>query len=116
MKEKIGKRIAEIRNNMGLNKEQFAKLIGISGQYLGTVENGINGLSLGKLITLCEKTNTSADYILFGRRNFTEEDSKNIFDGINKDQITPAFEILQNIALFIKQQEENEDLEEELSE
>lgn len=43
MKEDIGKRISELRKSMNMNKEQFSKLIGISGQYLGTVETGING-------------------------------------------------------------------------
>lgn len=55
MKEEIGKRITEIRKGLNMNKEQFAKLIGISGQYLGTVENGVNGLSVDKLMALCEK-------------------------------------------------------------
>ena len=67
MKEEIGKRITEIRKGLSMNKEQFAKLIGISGQYLGTVENGVNGLSVDKLMALSEKTNTSADYLLFGK-------------------------------------------------
>lgn len=102
MNEEIGKRITEIRQSMNLNKEQFAKLIGISGQYLGTVENGSNGLSIQKLVTLCERTNTSADYILFGTKSITDTNSKNIFNGMSKAQITYAFEALENIALFIK--------------
>lgn len=55
MKEDIGKRISELRKSMNMNKEQFSKLIGFSGQYLGTVEAGVNGLSLTSLISLCEK-------------------------------------------------------------
>ena len=39
MDKSIGNRIKEIRQKMNLNKEQFARLIGISGQYLGTVES-----------------------------------------------------------------------------
>ena len=46
---------------MNMNKKQFAKLIGISGQYLGTVEAGVNCLSLNSLINLCKNTNVSAD-------------------------------------------------------
>ena len=97
MKEDIGKRISELRKSMNMNKEQFSKLIGISGQYLGTVEAGVNGLSLTSLINLCEKTNTSADYILFGKKSII-----NVFDKIDKSQIVPAFEVLESIALFIK--------------
>ena len=44
MKIEIGKRITEIRKNMNMNKEQFARLIGMSGQYLGTVEKMIDML------------------------------------------------------------------------
>ena len=88
--------------SMNMNKEQFSKLIGISGQYLGTVETGINGLSLTSLINLCEKTNTSADYILFGKKSITDENIINVFDKIDKSQIVPAFEVLESIALFIK--------------
>lgn len=102
MKAEIGKRILGIRNNLNMNKEQFAKLIGISGQYLGTVEAGVNGLSLTSVIKLCRETNTSADYLLFGKRNITDENLKHVFDGITEAQIVPAFEALQNIALFIK--------------
>lgn len=102
MKEDIGKRILELRKSMNMNKEQFSKLIGISGQYLGTVEAGVNGLSLTSLINLCEKTNTSADYILFGKKSITDENIINVFDKIDKSQIVPAFEVLESIALFIK--------------
>ena len=99
MKEDIGKRISELRKSMNMNKEQFSKLIGIS---LGTVEAGVNGLSLTSLINLCEKTNTSADYILFGKKSITDENIINVFDKIDKSQIVPAFEVLESIALFIK--------------
>ncbi len=79
MKRQLGKRISKIRKDLNMNKEQFAKLIGISGQYLGTVENGVNGLSLEKIITLCKKTNVSADYLLFGKKNITDENLKKLF-------------------------------------
>ena len=85
-------------------KEQFAKLIGISGQYLGTVESGINGLSLNTIINICEKTNTSADYLLFGK-NFNNSSLNNLFENISPNQIESAFDSLQNIAMYIKSNE-----------
>lgn len=103
MKEEIGKRITEIRKSLNMNKEQFAKLIGFSGQFLGTVESGVNGLALDRVIAICEKTNTSADYLLFGKRTIFDDDLKQIFENIDESQIAPAFEALQNIALFIKE-------------
>ena len=40
MKEEIGLRIKNIRESMNMSKEEFSKLLGISGQYLGIVERG----------------------------------------------------------------------------
>lgn len=105
MKEEIGKRILELRKSMNLNKEQFAKLIGISGQYLGKVEAGVHGLSLDSIITLCKNTNVSADYILFGKINITDESLKPLFVGIDKSQIDSAFNVLHSMAVFIKNRE-----------
>ena len=102
MKSEIGKRILEIGKRMNMNKEQFAKLIGISGQYLGTVEAGVHGLSLDSIITLCEKTHVSADYVLFGRENITDGKLRNLFSGVDKTQISSAFKTLESISLFIK--------------
>lgn len=102
MKKDIGKRIANLRKSMNMNKEQFSKLIGISGQYLGTVEAGINGLSVDSIVNLCKNTNISADYILFGKENITNKKLKSIFSGIDETQIDSAFKVLQDIALFIK--------------
>ena len=104
MKFEIGKRITEVRKSMNMNKEQFAKLIGMSGQYLGTVERGINGLSLDKLIVICEKTNTSADYILFGKPNIDNKTFMNNFYNLNENQISHAFKILQELALFVNEE------------
>lgn len=49
LKEEIGKRIKNIRLDMNLSKQDFAKLLGISGQYLGMVERGNGSLSFDKL-------------------------------------------------------------------
>lgn len=103
MKIEIGKRITEIRKSMNMNKEQFAKLIGMSGQYLGTVEKGVNGLSLDKLVVICKKTNVSADYILFGNQII----NKTAFSTLNENQISHAFKALEEIALFIKNDDKN---------
>ena len=77
-------------------------MIGISGQYLGVVEAGVHGLSVETIKTLCEKTHVSADYILFGKENISNEKLKELFEGINEEQIEGAFKALENIALMIK--------------
>lgn len=102
MKEEIGKRITELRKSMDMTKKDFAKLIGISSQYLGRVEAGIHGLSLDSLIALCQATNASADYLLFGIVHVSDERLRDVFYGIDKTQIDSAFKVLEYIALFIK--------------
>lgn len=66
IKEQIGKRIDFIRNKNNMTKEQFSKLINISGQHLGRVIRGEKGLSIEKIIDISEKTGYSTDYILKG--------------------------------------------------
>ncbi len=60
-----------------MTKEEFAKLINISGQHLGRAISGEKGLSIEKIIELSEKTGYSTDFILKGVTNnsdiFTEK-------------------------------------------
>ena len=105
MKKEIGKRISDIRHNMGLSKEQFGKMIGISGQYVGVVESGLHGLSLESIAILCKKAHVSADYVLFGKETITYDELTNLFVGIDEEQIDTTFSTLKNIALLIKGKE-----------
>lgn len=104
MKEEIGKRIKEIRENMNMTKESFAKLLGISGQYLGIVERGKNYLSIEKLKILCDITNLSADYILFGKDCNKQNTTKEILSEFTDEQLEIGCDVLKKLALFIKNQ------------
>ena len=103
MKEEIGKRIKNIRESMNMTKESFAKQIGISGQYLGLVEHGKNYLSIEKLKILCDFTNLSADYILFGKNPNILNDTKNILTEFDENQINTGCELIKKLALFLKE-------------
>ena len=103
MKEEIGKRIKNIREDMNMTKESFAKQIGISGQYLGLIEHGKNYLSIEKLKVLCDFTNLSADYILFGKKQNIVNDTKNILSEFTENQLEVGCDILKKLALFIKE-------------
>ena len=70
MKKEFGLRVKKIREDMHMTKEEFAKQLGISGQFLGLVEHGKNYLSIENLKKLCEITNFSADYLLFGKNTY----------------------------------------------
>lgn len=102
LKKKVGKRIENIRKEMKLNKEKFAKMLGISGQHLGIVERGESSLSYEKLMKLCEITNYSADYILFGKGRKFSKNTQELLEQFSNEQIEEACEIIKNIAIFIK--------------
>lgn len=102
MKEEIGNRIKEIRENMNMTKESFAKQLGISGQYLGMIERGKSCISIEKLKKLCEITNLSSDYILFGKDCNVTDNMKKVLLQFNEDQIQTGCDTLKKLALFIK--------------
>lgn len=109
IKKEIGKRIANIRNNMGMTKEQFANLIGLSGQYLGTVERGKNGLTCEKIKMICEKTGVSADYIIMGKNASSQQfDAMIALSDFSQEQIEIMFNLMKKVALFLKTEGANE--------
>ena len=85
-----------------MTKEEFAKLIGISGQYLGLVEHGKNYLSIEKLKVLCDLTNLSADYILFGKDTTVIDNTKNLLAEFSQEEIENGCETLKKLALMLK--------------
>lgn len=114
-KEEVGKRIESIRNDLGMSKTKFADMIGVSGQYLGTVEKGINGFSVEIITNICEKTGASADYILLGINDpFQKFAGDPLFSGLSQEQIQIAFDIMKKVATFIKTEDGNEALIQEI--
>ncbi len=102
MKQEIGLRIREIRENMNLTKEELAKELGITGQYLGMVEKGKNSLSFEKLKILCDISNLSSDYILFGKEDNLTNETKELLQNFTNEQIENACKMLRDLAFFIK--------------
>lgn len=107
MREEIGKRITEIRKSMNMTKENFAKNLGISGQYLGIVEKGGSYLSIEKIKALCDFTNLSADYILFGQNKNVVTDTEKLLSKFSTNQIEEGCNTLKNLAIFLKTLDEN---------
>lgn len=62
-----GKRIKELRNNMGLTQEQLANQLNISVSNMGKVETGYSGVSIDLLIEIAMLFGVSTDYILLGK-------------------------------------------------
>lgn len=67
-KSDIGQRIRQLRLINDYTQAEFAEAIDISINFLSEIENGKKGLSQDTLARICQKLNTSADYILFGTK------------------------------------------------
>ena len=102
LKEDIGLRIKRIRETMGFTKEKLANMLGASGQYLGMVEHGKGCLSIDKIGKLCQITNLSADYILFGKDYSLPASAQKALQEYSEEQIISGCETLEKLALFIK--------------
>ena len=99
LKQEIGFRVKEIREKkMHMSKVQFANLIGMKNQYLGTVENGQRGLTVEKAIEICSKTGISCDYLLRGIDNSLEVHAQSVLNKYSKKEICKALEIMKTLA------------------
>lgn len=97
-----GKRIKNIRENeLHMNKMQLAKKIGISGQFLGLVEDGKGNLVYKSIKKLRDLSGHSADYILFGLDDNMINKTKECLEEYSEAQIINAIEVIKKITLFI---------------
>lgn len=104
-KEQIerGKRIRYIRENeLNLNKTKMGKLIGVSSQFLGLVEEGRGNLVYKSIRKLKEISGHSADYILFGMDDEVIKNTKNYINEFTDLEIIQAMQAIKDIALFMK--------------
>ena len=100
-----GKRIKNIRENeLHMNKTQLAREIGVSSQFLGLVENGKGNLVYTSLKKLRNLSGHSSDYILFGINDSSISKTKKILEQYSEMEINEAMKLLNNIAVFIKNQ------------
>lgn len=70
--EEIGLRIRKEREKLGLTREKFAELIGLSPYYIGQIERGDRNMSLDTLIKISSSLNVSMDYLLRGYTHYME--------------------------------------------
>lgn len=98
-----GKRIKNIRENeLHMNKTQLAKEIGISGQFLGLVEDGKGNLVYKSIKRLRDLSGHSADYILYGLDDSVIKETKKCLEKYSETQIINSIEMIKEITLFIK--------------
>ena len=98
-----GKRIRFIREKeLGLNKTQLAKKIGVSSQFLGLVEDGKGNLVYRSIKKLKILSGHSADYILFGIDDNIIKDTKKLLKKYSEKELIDAISTIESLATFIR--------------
>ena len=100
----IGERIRGIRENLHMSREKFSEMIDISDVFLGQIERGERSLSIKTLTKIVDFTGASTDYILFGIDDSSISKTKKILEQYSEMEINEAMKLLNNIAVFIKNQ------------
>ena len=106
--KRIGKRIKQRREQIGLTQEQFAEKLGVAPNYISTIERGASFPHCEKLIAIINGLETSADAIFCDVIDHTTEYRASVLS--QKLQALPPADqkrILE-IVEFMIQQAENE--------
>ena len=77
----LGQRIAKRRTQTGLRQNVLADLIGISNNYLSSLERGKEKPSLEVIINICNVLQVTPDYLLMGNM-YSNNVPQNIIDGL----------------------------------
>ena len=91
--KEIGKRISSVRKAKKLTQKEIADLLKVTPKHISHVECGTSNLSLSQLVTFCEYTDTSLDYIVLGNSNsaplsLLPDEIIDILNGDSADNIT----------------------------
>ena len=98
-----GKRIKYIRENeLQMKKTQLAKEIGVSGQFLGLVEEGKGNLVYKSIKKLKNLSGHSSDYILYGLDDDIIKETKSCLEKYSETQIISAINLIKQITLLMK--------------
>ncbi len=67
----VGRRLREIRENMGYTQFRFAEILGVVEEHYRKIELGSSGLTLEKVLILYERLNIDSTYLIVGERKET---------------------------------------------
>lgn len=98
-----GLRIKEIREKeLKMRKAELGRHIGVSGQFLGLVEEGKGNLMYKSLKKLRNLSGHSVDYILYGLNDEIIVETQKCLQRYSEQQITMTLNTIKEIALFLK--------------
>lgn len=106
--KRIGRRIKECREKMGLTQEQFSEKTGLSVNYISTVERGGSFPRCEKLIKIINGLGVSADAVFCDVIDGSIEYKGNkIYGQLSSLPTEEQNKILEMLDLMIKQAENN---------
>ena len=105
--KRIGQRIKECREKIGLTQEQFAEKVGLTTNYVSTLERGASFPRCEKLIAVINGLETSADSIFCDVLDHSVGyKSSQLYEEIQTLSPQAQRRILQIVEFLIKQEKE----------
>lgn len=106
--KRIGKRIKQCRERLGLTQEQFAEKTGFTPNYISTLERGASFPRCEKLITLLNALEVPADAIFCDVvKHSSGYKSSLLSDELKSLPSDAQSRILQMVELMIQQEKDN---------
>lgn len=101
--QEIGLRIRKKRDDLGISREQFSEMIGITPHFLAQIECGKKGMSTCTLHKICSGLNASADYILMGREEKNDTSRLDaLLENVNPEYLPYIEEVVKSIVLILR--------------
>lgn len=107
--KRIGKRIKQCRERLGLTQEEFAEKTGFTANYISTLERGASFPRCENLILLLNALEVSADAIFCDViTHSTEYKTSQLSQALSNLPVEAQNRILQIVELLIRQEQANE--------
>lgn len=97
----IGRRIAKRRKDLGLRQNELAELVGISNNYLSSLERGKETPSVDILVKICNALKVTPDYLLLGSMH-SNNVQQNIMDSLRLCEDRDLIIFQEIVELFVE--------------
>lgn len=107
--KRIGKRVKQCREKLGLTQEEFAEKTGLTTNYISTVERGASFPRCEKLITILNALEVPADAIFCDVLTHSSTYKASLLSA-ELSSLSPEAQnrILQMVELMVKQEKDNQ--------